>query len=202
MNAVRTLRANLKLENRPCGWCQAPLKLGDDTAVCTTCEKEHHLGCWDTKAGCSKHGCPSAPLRRLDLASGDAPEQSFPTGAAQLGTLPPPGMIHCPKCGLSLPADAMLCTACNAITSPDGLYHGPKTNAPGAAKALWYGILGLFLIGFILGPKAIKSANAAHEAIARDPSLGGGGMATAGKVLGVIDIILFVVGLLYRFSAK
>ncbi|HEX8112435.1 MAG TPA: RING finger protein, partial [Kofleriaceae bacterium] len=63
---MRTLKANLKLEGKPCGWCQAPLALGDDAAVCTACEAAHHQGCWDTKAGCATHGCTSAPLRRLD----------------------------------------------------------------------------------------------------------------------------------------
>src|SRR5256885_831047 len=73
MEAARTLKANLKLEGKPCGWCQATLALGDDAAVCTACETPHHRGCWDTRAGCSTQGCASAPLRRLD-----APEPSGP----------------------------------------------------------------------------------------------------------------------------
>jgi hypothetical protein len=197
--AVRTLKANLKLEDKPCGWCQASLKLGDDAAVCTACEAAHHQGCWDTKAGCATQGCTSAPLRRLDAAG--APASPFPArivpGASPLA----PGMMNCPRCGLAVSVGTPLCPTCRAITSPDGLYHGPKTNAPGAVKSLVLGIIGLFLFGGVLGPIAISSANKAKAAIANDPSLGGEGLATAGKILGVLGVIGFAITMLYRCSA-
>jgi hypothetical protein len=215
MEAVRTLKANLKLDGKPCGWCQAPLKLGDDAAVCTACEAAHHQGCWDTKAGCATQGCTSAPLRRLDVAPAAAPGSPFPAGvpygspfpagpgfgAAPMATPLAPGTMGCPRCGLVITIGTPLCPACRAITSPDGLYYGPKTNAPGATKALVLGLVGLVFCGVILGPLAISSANQAKAAMASDPSLGGEGMATAGKVLGVIDIVLFVIYLLIRVSA-
>ena len=34
MDAVRNLKANLKLENKPCGWCQTGLQIGEDASVC------------------------------------------------------------------------------------------------------------------------------------------------------------------------
>jgi hypothetical protein len=37
--------------------------------------------------------------------------------------------------------------------------------------------------------------------MARDPSLGGEGLATAGKVLGVIDLVLFGLFVLARVAA-
>src|SRR5215475_7618264 len=112
MEAVRTLKANLKLEGKPCGWCQAPLKLGDDAAVCTACEGVHHQGCWDTQAGCATQACSSAPLRRLDVAAAagapaaGAAGSPFPAGFAP-GAAPRPatplaaGMMSCPRCGLA-----------------------------------------------------------------------------------------------------
>jgi hypothetical protein len=215
MEAVRTLKANLKLEGKPCGWCQAPLKLGDDAAVCTACEAAHHQGCWDTKAGCATQGCSSAPLRRLDVAPAAAPGAGFPAGAAPASPFPTgrppgaapqaaplaPGTMSCPRCGLVITIGTPLCPACRAITSPDGIYHGPKTNAPGATKSLVLGLIGLVVCGVILGPLAISSANQAKAAMASDPSLGGEGMANAGKILGIIDIVLFVIYLLIRMSA-
>jgi hypothetical protein len=197
MEAVRTLKANLKLEGKPCGWCQTPLKFGDDTAVCTACETAHHQGCWDTKAGCATQGCTSAPLRRLDVAPGSP----FPAGVAPGAAPMAPGTMSCPRCGLVVTIGTPLCPACRAITSPDGIYHGPKTNAPGATTSLVLGLIGLVVCGVILGPLAISSANRAKAAMAIDPSLGGEGMAATGKVLGIIDIVLFVVYLLIRVSA-
>jgi hypothetical protein len=221
MEAVRTLKANLKLEGKPCGWCHAPLKLGDDAAVCTACEAAHHQGCWDTKAGCATQGCTSAPLRRLDVAPaaapgsafpGAAPGSPFPAGAAPgspypgpaFGAAPmaglAPGTMGCPRCGLVITIGTPLCPACRAITSPDGIYHGPKINAPGAVKSLVVGIIGLVVCGIVLGPIAISSANKAKEAMANDPSLGGEGLATAGKILGVLDIVGFAIAVLIRLS--
>jgi hypothetical protein len=95
---------------------------------------------------------------------------------------------------------AQICPACRAITSPDGIYHGPKINAPGATQALVYGLIGLVFCGVILGPVAISKASAAKRAMASDPTLGGEGMATAGTVLGIIDLVLFVIYVMIRVS--
>ena len=210
MEAVRTLKANLKLDGKPCGWCQAALKLGDDAAVCTACEMAHHQGCWDTKAGCATQGCTSAPLRRLDVAPAAAPGSPFPAGFAPGSPFPAgftpgapplaPGTMNCPRCGLTVTIGTPLCPACRAITSPDGLYHGPKTNAPGAVASLVCGIIGLVVCQVVLGPIAIWQASRARQAMANDPSLGGGGLATAGTILGVLDLVVFVLALI-RVSA-
>jgi hypothetical protein len=72
--------------------------------------------------------------------------------------------------------------------------------APGAKQALILGILAFFCCGLVLGPMAIVNANKAKEAIAMDPSLQGGGMATAGMVLGIISLILNVIGVIARVA--
>lgn len=65
-----------------------------------------------------------------------------------------------------------------------------KTVAPGAASSVVYGVLGLFLFGVILGLVAISKASAAKKLIAENPEqYTGGGRATTGMVLGVIDLI-------------
>jgi hypothetical protein len=56
------------------------------------------------------------------------------------------------------------------------------------------------LCGIVVGPLAISKANAATRAMASDPTLGGDGYATAGKVLGVIDIIVFVLFAISKIS--
>ncbi|TMQ25112.1 MAG: DUF4190 domain-containing protein [Deltaproteobacteria bacterium] len=219
MEAARTLKANLKLEGKPCGWCQAPLALGDDAAVCTACDGPHHRSCWDSKAGCSTEGCSSAPLRRLDVPAVPAPAPAspfpapvspFPAGFAAGAPMrapapPPPGMMTCPRCMMPLTIGTPICPNCRAITSPDGLYHGPRLNAPGSVAALVLGIVGVvfFCLGVVLGPLAIWQSNAAKAAISRDPAYGGGGMATAGLVLGIISLLiglLWMVGFLSGLS--
>jgi hypothetical protein len=93
-----------------------------------------------------------------------------------------------------------ICLSCRAITTPDGIYHGPKTNAPGAVASLVMSIIGLFLCGIILGPLAISKANSAKSAIQMDPTLGGEGLATAGKVIGIIAIVFWAIAVVIRLG--
>ena len=234
MEAARTLKANLKLDGKPCGWCQVALRLGDDAAVCNACEKEHHGRCWESNAGCSTAGCVSAPLRRLDnppapqapqygapqgLPYGGAPPYGAPQGyggppsygapqgyggAPQGYGVPmaPPGYMTCPNCRIAIMIGSQICPACRAITSPDGIYHGPKVNAPGAVASLVLGIIGLVFCGIILGPIAIVQSNNAKRTIASDPTYGGGGLATTGLVLGIVALAVNVIGLLLLLGGR
>ncbi len=195
METVRKFKANPKLDGKMCGWCQTALALGDDAAVCTACEREHHAACWDAKGGCNNAGCANAPLRQLD-----APPIAGAAAAGDLAQLAAQGLMPCRNCGSAIAIGNHVCPMCRAITSPDGIYHGPKTNAPGAVASLVMGIIGLFICGVILGPLAISKSNEAKKAMQSDPTLGGAGFATAGMVLGVIAIIGWAIVLLLRFS--
>lgn len=194
MEAARHLKANLKLENKPCGWCQVALKLGEDTSVCTACEREHHQRCWESKAGCSTTSCANAPLRQLDppVAAAGAVQGLAPLAA---------GMMYCPGCRNAILSSSLICGLCRAITSPDGIYHGPKVNAPGAVASLVSGIVGLFICGIVLGPFAISKSNAAKAAIRSDPTLSGEGLATAGMIMGIIDIVAWAIIIMMRASS-
>ncbi len=69
-------------------------------------------------------------------------------------------------------------------------YAGPKENAPGAVGSLVCGIFAVLCCGFILGIVAIVLGNSAKGKIRDNPQLyTGGGMATAGIVLGILGII-------------
>lgn len=77
--------------------------------------------------------------------------------------------------------------------SPQGGYYQPTQMAPGAVAALVCGIIGIviYCTGLILGIIAITQAKKARDHIAMNPQLyGGGGMATAGMVLGIIATII------------
>lgn len=196
MESVRKFKANPKLAGQPCGWCQGQLMLGDDAAVCATCEREHHATCWDGKAGCSNAGCVNAPLKQLDPAATDAGE------ASSVEMLAAKGLMLCRNCSAGVAIGTQICPMCRAITSPDGIYRGPKTNAPGAVASLVWAIVGIPICGVILGIVAITKANEAKAAMKADPTLGGDGLATAGKVIGIIAIILHVIGLYVKFGPK
>jgi hypothetical protein len=198
MQANRTMKANLKLEGTPCSWCQQALALGEDTSVCTSCAGAHHQNCWDERAGCARGGCTNAPLRQLEPTAERTLWQ-----AAQQSRTAPPGYINCPSCQSIIPQLAALCPSCRSIPTPDGLYHGAKTNAPGAVSSVVWGIVGLFFFGIFLGPLAISRANRARAALAEgDPSLKGGGLATAGLILGVLDLLFFFALCSLRMQAR
>lgn len=67
-----------------------------------------------------------------------------------------------------------------------------------AVASLACGLGGLIIFGVILGPVAIVLGGLAHREIRREPRLGGGGLATVGIIIGVIDVtlaaIFFAVG--------
>lgn len=76
-----------------------------------------------------------------------------------------------------------------------------KPNAPGATASLVCGIIGLFVVGLILGIIAIVQGNKAKRLIAQNPDMyGGSGFASAGVVLGIIDLVLFVIFLFVRIA--
>ncbi len=181
---ARRLKTNKVLEGQPCGWCSAPLKFGEDAAICGSCETRHHGACWDKKGGCSLASCENAPLQRME-----APAAAGAPAARPLK----PGMMECPHCGKHIQQSATICRYCKQAPTPDGVYRGPKENAPGAVASLVCGIIGIFICGIVLGIIAIVNANKAKRTIGSDPRYGGAGMAQAGLILGIIAIILNVI---------
>lgn len=208
--AARRLKANRKLEGKPCGWCQQPLALGEDAAVCLPDETVHHARCWDERAGCSIPGCPQAPLRRLDappppqfvaaapvpVSVWDSAVQSRPPQRAALR----PGFKFCTGCGNQVLQDTQICDFCNAILTPDGIYSGPQVNAPGAVASLVYGLIGMLFCGVIFGTLAIVKSREARAAIAFNPRYSGGGMATAGLILGILGLVTWGILILVRIG--
>jgi hypothetical protein len=182
------LKINKRYEAQPCPWCTNALQLGEDGAVCEACGTAHHAACWDAKNGCGNpKGCLNAPFKQ-ELAPTE-PVSDLP-----------PDWIRCPHCKNPIWASNVICPECSRVTSPDGIYHGPKTTSSEAKKALAQAIISFFICAPILGPIAIKNANLAISSIDNDPRLEGRGMASAAKVLGVIAIILWAIGFLMRFA--
>lgn len=182
--SAKLLKANKLIAGSACAWCSVPIEFGQDVAICQSCDATHHVGCWSEKAGCSTAECVHAPLERLET-----PEiREAPTG-----------MAYCPHCNEIISREDEVCVHCRKVTTPDGQYHGPKRNAPDAVASMVWGIVGLFFCGLILGIVAISKSNSAKKAIEADPCLSGGGYATAGMVLGIIDLVFWGLWMIMRF---
>lgn len=192
MDAARSLKANKKIEGKPCGWCQTPLALGEDASVCTACEGEHHAACWSTKGGCANASCVNKPIKQLDPPT---------PGAVEAARQAASGLSNCPRCNNVISIGTQICPLCKAITTPDGIYHGPKTTPKDATNALVAAIVGLFFCGIVLGPIAISKANSAKRQIKEDPSLGGEGTATAALVIAIVDIVAWALIMISKASS-
>ena len=118
------------------------------------------------------------------------PEDSPESRADQGPQAPPPGQQPPPPPGQPPPQ----------YGQPQPQYApqpaGPP-QAPGAVIALVLGIAGLVLSCWVLGPFAwwqgVKGERAADAAPGQ---YGGRGMATAGKILGIIQTVLLVLGVI------
>ena len=108
----------------------------------------------------------------------------------------------CIHCARQITFGTPFCPHCRRAQTPDGVYTGLKVNAPGAVASLVLGILGFFICGLVLGIIAITKAQEAKRAIASDPRYTGAGMATAGMVLGIIDLVGFVITMLIAFGGS
>jgi hypothetical protein len=89
----------------------------------------------------------------------------------------------------------------NPMYEPNVLNAKAREAADDAKQALIMSIIGIFCFGFILGFIAFKKANSAleimnHYQVAEDKR----GIATVAKTLAVIDIVLWALGLIARFT--
>jgi hypothetical protein len=69
-----------------------------------------------------------------------------------------------------------------------------------ADEALKFAIIGIFCVGFILAPVALFKAADARRSIRMDPELTGAGKANAAKVIAIVVLALWVIGLVGKFS--
>jgi hypothetical protein len=70
-----------------------------------------------------------------------------------------------------------------------------------ANEALTYSIVGIFCCGIILQPIAISKALKAKKMIAMNPRLTGSGKATAGLIIGIVGLVLWILGMIVRLAA-
>ena len=162
-----------------CPKCTRDMYPSEQLLECITCGTNHHLECWNTHQGCSNTGCTMAPPDPEKTLS--RPSNRLPTGGMTLQ-----------------PAMAMAGSA-PSVAMPNGGLRSAKTRAEGAMASLVFGILGFFICGFVFGWAAISNANKAKQQIAADPDrYTGEGLATAGLIIGAIDIIAWAAFIIMR----
>lgn len=93
------------------------------------------------------------------------------------------------------------CASCKVMAVQGRpMYEQATVPSATADEALKYALIGIFCFGIILEPMAISKALKAKKEIAADPMLTGDGKATAALVIGIVGLVLWVLGLIYRVS--
>lgn len=99
-------------------------------------------------------------------------------------------MFICPRCGAQNMDGATNCSNCGVPFTAQPVYGAPPSSTPGkglAIASMVCGIVSFFCFGIILGVLAVI-----FGAVAKNKGYTGG-MATAGIVLGVVGLGLYIV---------
>ncbi|MEJ0090912.1 MAG: DUF4190 domain-containing protein [Limisphaerales bacterium] len=108
----------------------------------------------------------------------------------------------CPDCLVEIQGQKY-CGSCKSMALRGSPIIAEEATIPckEAGEALTYSIVGLFCFGIILGPIAISKALKAKKMMALNPRLTGSGKATAGLIIGIIALVLWVLSILVRVTA-
>src|ERR1700712_2795261 len=110
-----------------------------------------------------------------------------------------------PFCGNCLVnvAGQSYCAACKtmALQNQPLAYEAATIPCKEADEALKYAIIGIFCFGIILEPMALAKASKAKKMIALNPRLTGSGKVTATYIIASIALVLWVLGMIVKFSS-
>ena len=184
-----TMMANRMVAGRICAGCSTPIQLGQPVQNCISCMTSYHQGCW--RGACANAACPTRAT--MLTPSGPGPQQPFhdPSRATR----------PCQFCGEVVDAAAIKCRFCNEWLDEKMRGGGPQAAAAKklATESLIAGLVGLVCCGIILGPFAISKGNKSNGMLTElgQPT---DGRATAGVVLGWIDVAFFIIFVLAKMG--
>src|SRR5947208_11606171 len=95
------------------------------------------------------------------------------------------------------------CSSCKvlALKGKPAIVEEASIPCKEANEALTYAIVGIFCFGIILEPIALSKAAKAKKMIDLNPRLLGSGKVTAARIIAVIALVLWVIGLAARVSS-
>lgn len=168
----RELRANPRLvEEAFCKICSRSFEVGDDVIQCTNCSTYYHKSCYEGNKGCKQPSCSEATK-------------------------------ECPFCRNQIKESALKCKFCGRYLDRD-IYPSEiirRGTHPEATKALIFGILGIFCC-LIFDILAIVKGSEAIRDIENNPEYDGLGMARAGRIIGIVGLVLHVLGAIAKISS-
>jgi hypothetical protein len=108
----------------------------------------------------------------------------------------------CPDCLVEMHGQKY-CAQCkvSAIKGPPQLTEEATLPCKEANEALTYAIVSIFCFGIILAPIALVKASKAKKMIDLNPRLSGSGKVTAARVIAVVALVLWVLGLFARVGS-
>jgi hypothetical protein len=171
--SFRAFKANKKIaDENLCGICKSPFGVGEMIHQCEKCLNFYHKKCWEESGGCNQTDCKE--------------ETQF-----------------CTSCGKEIKKSALKCRYCGAFVDETLRKKAePKGPVKEATEALVYALIGLFICGIVFGPIAISKGSTALKKINEDPDRGGRGKATAGIVIGIIDIVFTIIFILISLARR
>ena len=214
MDGAVKMKANRRMLEAFCTSCGGRFAFGDDVYSCSGCGGFHHAACWESGRGCSGVEVVTGGVVEAPLAPPPepvpAPEPVWaPAPAAAQAPAPQVFLAaderRCPSCGCAIKQDALKCRFCGeALNSGFGAWQVPPDVqiqiSKLAKEALTFGIVGLFCCAPVFGSMAISRGNQANALIDQHPQAEGRGKAKAGVILGAIDWVFFVIGILIQLS--
>lgn len=206
--APARMRANRTVVESKCLTCQQGFTFGEEVCVCSVCGGFHHAACWNLAPLCQHNAAGAAAATAGSaIPSPPAPPAPPPAAPAEAQQGPASDEQFCMQCGKIIKKDALKCRHCGYVLNAQlaqqqDYWPGKAAEINKAANsALWCGIIGLFICGPILGTIAIIQANKAIREIDMAPQYSSSkGKATAGRVMGIIAWVFFVIFLIVRLS--
>ena len=89
------------------------------------------------------------------------------------------------------------CASCKVVAVGDNMpiFESISEACAEANEALKFALIGIFCVGFVLEPLAIKKALDAKKIIAANPTLTGEGRANAALIIASVVFLLWIVGI-------